>query len=192
MTKRWKIIVMAAAIVIGALLITLFIPSMRGRKCLNELTHVMVGQTTDSDLLKNPYFRNAVRECVDNKCSYAVRIDNHILVKLHLAPLSQLIASVNLENGIVSEVLIYGTVIRHNNAETWITWQQIAHAPDCEQAPCVKFRRRNEKGPALWAATLIYGGPGNHLGNAINVNCLSRIGGCKDAAEFMPLISNYR
>lgn len=101
MTKRWKIIVMAAAIVIGALLITLFIPSMRGRKCLNELTHVMVGQTTDSDLLKNPYFRNAVRECVDNKCSYAVRIDNHILVKLHLAPLSQLIASVNLENGVV-------------------------------------------------------------------------------------------
>jgi hypothetical protein len=183
---------MSAAITIGALLIVVSTPSIRGHRFMNELGQVMVGQTTDSDLLNRPYFRDAVKKCVDNKCSYAVWIDNHSLATLHLAPLSQIIASVNLENGVVAEVLIYGIVVRHNNAEIWITWQQMVHAPGCEQSPCARFRRRNDSGSDLWAATLIYGGPGNHLGNAINVNCLSRIGGCKDAAEFMPLISNYR
>jgi hypothetical protein len=181
------IIVLAA----GSLLILLATPVRRGERCLRELKNVEVGKTTDSDLMKSEFFRTSTRECKGDRCSYSFVVNNRVASALHISEPTEITTAVTTEKGLVSDIWIHGTV-GSTAPIAMVTVQQHSAALACAVNPCVKVAEKNSSGPELAWATIVFGGNGNKIGTAVNSSCLLKIGGCKDAREFMPLISNYR
>ncbi len=164
-------------------------PARLAKECLRELGAIQVGKTTDSELSHSAFSRHSTRECRQDHCSYWVRLDNHLLSKVHAAPATELTLAATEEKGVVSDIWIHG-VVGSDYVIAMVTAQQHAGLVDCVQIPCIKIVRQNSFNDTLSGAGVVYGGNGNQISAAINPWCLSRIGGCQNANEFMPMISN--
>lgn len=173
-------------------LLFLFIsnPARRGRAYLRELGEIEVGKTTDSELRHSAFSRHATRECQQDSCVYVSRLNNHLLARLRLSPATELIIAVTEEKGVVSDIWIHGTVLSSYSAVAMVAAQQNAgpEPTNCDQNPCVKIAYKSDTGDDLSRAGILYIGKGNEISKAVNPGCLSKIGGCQNANEFMPMI----
>lgn len=191
MISRKLLVAVAGIIVLAGVAIVFFItrPARLAKEYLSELGAIEVGKTTDSELSNSAFSRHAIRECRQDHCSYVSRLDNHLLSLLHVSPATELIIAVTEEKGVVSDIWIHG-VVGAESTIAMVTAQQHAESANCVQAPCVKMARKSGSGHDLAWATIVYGGNGNQVSTAVNPGCLSKIGGCQNANEFMPMISD--
>lgn len=157
---------------------------------MRELGEIEVGKTTDSELSHSAFSRHATRECKQDSCVYVARLNNHLLASLRLSPATDLLISVTEEKGVVSNIYIHGTVVFFNNTFAMVTAQQaVTEQPvNCAENPCVKMGYSSATGDDLAWAGILYVGKGNEISDAVNPGCLSKIGGCQNANEFMPMI----
>lgn len=188
---RGKLLVVAAGIVIlaGALLFFLISnPARRGKTYLRELGEIEVGKTTDSELSHSAFSRHATKKCKQESCVYVSRLNNHLLASLRLSPATELIIAVTEEKGVVSYIDIHGTVVFSDTFAMVRAEQAVVDPVNCDQNPCVKIAYKSATGDDLMGASILYMSKGNEISDAINPGCLSKIGGCQNANEFMPMI----
>ena len=155
---------------------------------MRELGEIEVGKTTDSELSNSAFSRHATRECKQESCVYVSRLNNHLLASLRLSPATELIIAVTEEKGMVSDIWIHGTVVSNRTVAMVTAQQAVVEPVNCDQNPCVKMAYESGTGDDLAWAGILYVGNGNEISTAVNPGCLSKIGGCQNANEFMPMI----
>jgi hypothetical protein len=120
---------------------------------------------------------------------YGLTLKNGLLHSLKLAPISGITVSIGADKGIVDEILVFSAIGESGNTAD-VRFSQVAnHEPECGQNVCV--RRWNGQDGRAWRILIDVspGAPPAERNRFLNFNtsCISRIGGCKDARELLPL-----
>src|SRR5205807_4030279 len=144
--KKKNLIAGCAIIAIGiaAFARAVTAPGREARDCLAQLNGVRVGKTTEAELLSRSFFQNSARHCSNNVCSYSLFAINEWPAKLRLAPSTEIGAIVQVQDGVVFHVWIFG-VIFFKDSTASITLDQIASASSCGSKPCIKREYRSKE-----------------------------------------------
>lgn len=188
MRKSCAIAVAALAIVIGAAFLTVHLiaaPARAAAANLAAINGITVGQTTEADLLRRPRFQELERTCFGAECMYGMMAENKFLNRLHLAPRTSLWTMVTVRDGLVTKVSVIGWRV----GSPGLSLSQVMDMKDCDQSPCI----RNLVTPnRVFQSTRITfdsrSDIRNHMPEAVNSACLSRLHGCQMNAELMPLL----
>ena len=159
-------------------------PAQAASRYLAAMNGLNVGKTREAELRARPEFQTLDRMCSQGICTYHMDVSNSLLNKLHLAPRTSFWALVVVHDGLVIGVTV--SVIR--SGLTPISLAQTAEMPSwCKASPCV---RRSVPSNRMAGISVIISSDSsihNHLQEAVNSTCLSRIHGCNTYAELMPV-----
>lgn len=165
-------------------------PARAAAANLAAINGITAGQTTESDLLRHPQFQNLERHCFGADCLYEMMAENKFLNRLHLAPATSLWTMVKVRDGIVTEV----SVIGWRPGLPGLVLTQLPDVKDCDHSPCIKDLITPNR--VLQSTRISFNNRSeirNHIPDAVNPACLSRLRGCQTNAELMPVLKqiNY-
>ena len=159
-------------------------PAKAAAHNLEAINGIIVGKTTEAELLGRSAFQTIDRQCHEGACLYHMHAQNTFLNSLHLAPRTLMSTVVNVNNGMVTGVYVL--------TMKWglppISLQQVEKLPaECNSNPCVK--RRVPPNKVLASINVIFNGDSelrNQMPESVNPECLSRLHGCNTYAELLP------
>jgi len=160
-------------------------PAKKAALNLAAINGLEVGKTTEVELLTRKEFQTVERSCLKSMCSYHTETDNTLLNTLHLAPRTQMSTWVRVQDGLVTHVTVYITTAGLQA----ISMKQVSQLPpDCRSNPCAERMTIPRKN--LLGASIVFSSESdirNHIPDAVNSACLSRVHGCNTYAELMPI-----
>jgi hypothetical protein len=192
MRKSYAIAVAALVLVTGAALLAarlIAAPARDAGANLAAINGITVGQTTEADLLRRPQFQKLDRTCFGAECMYGMMVENRFLSRLHLAPRTSLWTMVMVRDGIVIKV----SVIGWRFGSPGLSLSQVMDVKDCDHSPCIKDLITPNR--ALQSTRITFNSRSeirNHMPEAVNTTCLSRLHGCQMNAELMPLLRDIK
>lgn len=166
------------------------LPARETARNLTAVNGLSVGRTTETELLERKEFQRVERSCYQENCMYRMQLDNHLLNRLHLAPYMWVATFVRVKDGLVADVFV---VIARAGRPTISLHQAQALPKGCSAFPCIKTLTAPNK--AVLGSGIIFDNASdirNHLPQAINSQCLSRLQGCTTIAEVVPLVTTLR
>lgn len=185
------------AIVLVALLATYFVltaPVRRARRLLGEIAKVEIGTTTVEQFrrqLQAARLQTSSIACQGSDCTLSERAEVRTTSRLRLAPLTGIVTSVSFKDGIASEVYVWLEILDHNTARgmvpgTGVTVHESLESRSCPDHFCTYV---SERDGYPWAVVeMDAAAPKEQRGRAfaINVGCMTKIGGCKRPATILP------
>lgn len=166
----------------------IFSPAREAASNLQAINSITVGQTTEADLLGRAAFQKIEESCSQGDCFYHMETENSLLNKLHLAPRTRMTTAVFVRDGLVTGVLVY----TKKSGFPAISLRQVNEMPSgCTSDPCV--RRLMPPSKALAEISIVFSSTSamrNHIPEAVNADCFSRLHGCATPAEFLPVTKN--
>jgi len=170
-----------------ALWIAIQAPAKAAARHVAAINGLSVGKTTEAELLVRPEFQTAHRSCVQETCFYHMEAENTWLRRLGLAPRTSIETMVVVHEAMVAEV----DLLSLREGSPMVSIHQLDTLPkECRVSPCVKPRSNPLAGISIWLDNQT--DLRNHLPQAINPECLSRVHGCSSYAEFMPLTKELK
>lgn len=173
------------ACVIGVVLYVIHAPARAAAQNLAAVNGITVGQTTEADLLRRPRFQTVERNCFGPTCDYRIGVDNRFLSRLHLARPMSLWTMVEVRDGVVTRVSVIGWV----RGRPGVSLSQVSQVTDCDRSPCVKALITPNH--VMQSTRITFSSQSdirNHIPEAVDVGCFSRIHGCDSVEEMMPLM----
>lgn len=195
MKLKTKLLIGAACIAVaaGAFLWEVYTPARRARAYMNEVAEVIPGKTTEAELRSKALFGNREPQCHDGECEYDLAAWNSALSTLHLAPSSTVGVIVQVQNGVVTEVWAGASLFSPSGGST-TNLREVAANAACGMKPCIRQMHSPQKMPQKFVhTTIFFDGSSDlrrHLAEAINPDCLHRLGGCTDPMEFAPVLKD--
>jgi hypothetical protein len=192
MRKSYAIAVAALVLVTGAALLAAYLiaaPARAAAANLAAINGITVGQTTEPDLLRHPQFQKLERTCFGAECMYGMMTENKFLNRLHLAPRTSLWTMVTVRDGIVIKVSVIGWRV----GSPGLSLSQLMDVKDCDHSPCVKNLITPNR--VFQSTRITFDNRSeirNHMPEAVNSACLSRLHGCQANAEFMPVLKQMK
>ena len=186
MNKKYLIIAVGLGSVIasGMLWYGITAPAKAAARNLAAINSLAVGETTEVELLSRPEFQKIERTCIQERCFYRMVAENTLLSRLHLAPRTFMGTTVMVRDGLVAEVSV--VVVRAGRPA--ISLHQVEILPgNCRSVPCVRMLVPPSK--ILLGIRILFDRQSelrNHMPEAVNTGCLSRLRGCASYAELMP------
>lgn len=177
------------ACVIGVLLYVIHAPARAAAQNLAAINGITVGQTTEADLLRRPQFQTLERNCSGPTCDYRMGVDNRLLSRLHLARPMSLWTMVEVNDGMVTRVSVLAWI----RARPGASLRQVTELNDCPASPCMK--QLIPPNHVLAGTQITFDSQSdirNHIPEAVDAGCFSRIHGCGTAEEMMPLMREIR
>ena len=183
------------AIAVGALLAVIGVafwlayliaaPARAAAANLAAINGITVGQTTEADLLRRPQFQTLERNCFGAECLYGMMAENKFLSRLHLAPRTSLWTMVTVRDGLVTNVSVIGWRV----GAPGLSLNQIMDVKDCDHSPCIKDLVTPNR--VFQSTRITFDSRSeirNHMPEAVNSECLSRLHGCSTNPELMPIL----
>lgn len=190
-TVKYLVAVVVVVVVAGSSIFiryTILTPTWEAASNLEAVNGLVVGQTTEAELLGRSAFQKIEESCSHGNCIYHMETDNSLLSKLHLAPKTRMATAVFVHNGLVSGVL----VSTKKAGLPVISLRQIKEIPaDCSSDPCI--RRLMPANRVAAGISILFSNASamhNHLPDAVNAGCFSRLRGCATSADLVPVIRN--
>jgi hypothetical protein len=194
MTKKKLVIVLAGVVLMVAGAVTLWglikAPDRAAARNIAALNSLTVGQTTEAELLSRPQFQKVERMCIQETCIYHMEAQNTVLYHLRLAPRTFLRTAVYVRDGMVTGVSIF------TSRAGWpgISVSQVEALPEgCAGSPC--FLPGTVPHPSMAQVRIFVDGQSevrNHMPETVNTECLSRLRGCVQYGEFVPLTKLFK
>ena len=184
--------VAAGAGIAGVIVLLLYLinaPARAAAQNLAAINGITVGQTTEADLLRRPQFQTVDRNCFGRACAYGMRVDNSFLAHLHLARHMTLLTIVEVSDGVVTGVSVLAWIRGRPGASL----RQVTELKDCPASPCMK--QLIPPNHVLAGTRITFDSQSdirNHIPEAVDVGCFSRIHGCDRLEEMMPLMREIR
>ncbi len=188
MNRKYLLLAACLGFVAGSIFLWLAIanPAKTAARNLVAINSLSAGETTEVELLSRPEFQKIERTCIQESCFYHMEAENTLLNRLHLAPRTFMGTNVAVRDGVVVAVSV--SMVRYGRPA--ISIKQVWAMPqDCSAMPCVKLLIPPNK--VLVGIQIIFdhqSGLRNHIPEAVNTRCLSRLRGCTRYAELMPLV----
>lgn len=188
MRKSYAIAVAALVLITGSALLAARLIAAPARDVAANLTAIngiTVGQTTEADLLRRPQFQKLDRTCFGAECMYGMMVENRFLSRLHLAPRTSLWTMVMVRDGIVIKV----SVIGWRFGSPGLSLSQVIDVKDCDHSPCIKDLITPNR--VFQSTRITFDNRSeirNHMSEAVNSACLSRVHGCSTNPELMPVL----
>ncbi|MGE5322783.1 MAG: hypothetical protein ACM3SW_07970 [Actinomycetota bacterium] len=178
----------AGAGIAGMIILILYLinaPARAAAQNLAAINGITVGRTTEADLLRRPQFQTLPRKCFGAACDYGMGVDNSFLSRLHLARPTSLWTIVEVSDGMVTRVSVIGWV----RGRPGVSLSQVNQVTDCDYSPCVKaLITPNHVMQSTRISFTSQSDIRNHIPEAVDVRCFSRIHGCDTVEEMMPLM----
>src|SRR6185312_3215235 len=192
MRKSYAIAMAVLAVVIGAAFLAAHLitaPARAAAANLAAINGITVGQTTEADLLRRPQFQKLERHCFGPECMYGMMAENQFLHGLHLAPRTSLWTMVTVRDGVVIKV----SVIGWRAGSPGLTLSQLPDVKDCDHSPCIKDLITPNR--VFQSTRITFDSRSeirNHMPEAVNGACLSRLHGCQANTELMPVLREIK
>src|SRR6185437_1046443 len=192
MRKSYAIAIAALAVVIGAAFLAAHLitaPAKAAAANLAAINGITVGLTTEADLLRRPQFQKLERTCFGAECLYRMMAENTFLNRLHLAPRTSLWTMVTVRDGVVIKVSVIGWKV----GSPGLSLSQVMDVKDCDHSPCIKDLITPNR--VFQSTRITFDSRSeirNHMPEAVNSACLSRLQGCQANAELMPVLRDIR
>jgi len=159
-------------------------PAKAAAHNLEAINGIIVGKTTEAELLGRNAFQTIDRHCSEGACFYHMAAENLLLNRLHLAPRTLMSTVVYVNNGMVTGVYVL--------TMKWglppISLQQVETLPsECNSNPCVK--RMVPPNIVLASIRVLFNSDSelrNKMPESVNPKCFSHMGGCNTYAELLP------
>lgn len=186
--KKTSIIPISLAVIItGAVVLWLAIeaPARAVQRTLAAINSLSVGETTEAELLTRKEFQTIDRMCHGATCFYHVAIENTLLSNLRLAPRTTLWTWVQVRDGLVTGVSV---IVTRAGIQAISVNQQKVLPKECSAVPCVKHFVLPNK--AMSSVDILFDNQSdlrNHIPQAVDARCWSRLHGCSTYAELIPL-----
>jgi hypothetical protein len=204
MKRTSKNLVISASIV-GVLAITcLYVVATSKQRdfgrFLRQLSTVQLGKTTPEQWKKDvnrASLPNAVIQCQGNSCGSGLRVDNQFVHQLRLAPLTIAGASVEFQDGVASEVFVILEVeavdkVGQQYPNKGLVIRETSEKPNsCQQEYRAQVGKRYSPGDRSWGTITMdrcVSAADRAKALALNVGCLSKIGGCKTIDQMNPTV----
>lgn len=176
------ILVLAAAVIF--IRYEIAAPAKAAAHDLEAINGIIVGKTTEAELLGRSEFQTIDRHCHEGSCFYHMDAQNLLLATLHLAPRTLMSTVVDVNNGMVTGVYVL--------TMKWglppISLQQVETLPsECNSNPCAK--RMVPPNKVLASIRVLFNGDSelrNKMPELVNPECFSRLRGCNTYAELLP------
>ena len=183
-----KYIALALVLVVVAAMIFIryetVAPARAATRNLEAINGIIVGKTTEAELLGRSAFQNIDRRCFEAECFYHMETENKFLNRLHLAPRMLMSTAVSVNNGMVTGV----SVVTMKRGLPPISLRQVATLPaECDSNPCVK--RLVPPNKVLASIRVLFNNDSelrNKMPESVNPECFSRVRGCNTYAELLP------
>lgn len=188
MRKSYAIAVAALVAVAGVSFLVAYeivAPARSAAANLAAINGITVGQTTEADLLRRPQFQKLDRTCFGAECMYGMMAENKFLNRLHLAPRTSLWTMVTVRDGTVIKVSVIGWRV----GSPGLSLSQVVDMKDCDQSPCIKDLITPNR--VFQSTRITFNSRSeirNHMPEAVNSACLSRVHGCSTNPELMPIL----
>jgi hypothetical protein len=163
-------------------------PAQAAARDLAAINGLMVGQTTEAELLGRNAFQTANLNCAEGFCIYSTERENTLLSMFHLAPRTVLSTEVMVRDGVVSGVFV---IMSSHGLMPIVVAQTMKLPAGCAAGPCLKPALPFDK--YLRNISIVFGNESelrNHWQQIFDTACLSRLHGCKTTAEFVPITKN--
>lgn len=126
-------------------------------------------------------------------CGYDPVVMNRVLHGLRLAPVTGIVANVETSNGIVDQLLIFYQLGDFGNIGL-VDFIQVApgKTTNCGRATCVERSYGSDGAVVKIRVQVAADAPSAERNRLLNFNtrCISKIGGCKNASELLPVTDN--
>ena len=167
---------------------------------LRQLSTVELGKTTPEQWKKNlnrGSFPNAVVQCQGNSCGSELRVDNQFVHRLRLAPLAIAEASIAFQDGVASEVYVILEVegvdkVGQQYPDKGLVIRETSEKPNsCHQDYHAQVGKRYTPEDRSWGTIAMdrcVSAADRAKALALNVGCLSKIGGCKTIDQMNPTV----
>lgn len=185
---RYLAAAMIAMLIASSIFIrhTILTPAWEAASDLEAINGLTLGQTTEAELLGRSAFQKVEESCFRGNCIYHMETDNNLLSKLHLAPKTRMATTVFVRNGLVTGVFVF----TKKAGLPPIALRQVSEVPaDCSSDPCI--RQLTSSNRMMAGISILFGNNStlhNHLPDAVNAGCFSRLHGCDTSADLVPLI----
>jgi hypothetical protein len=160
-------------------------PARAAARDLDAINGIIVGKTTEAELLGRPAFQKMSLTCSMGSCFYYTTRANHLLRTLGLAPTIFFGTRVAVYNGLVTEVSVYVS----NGTRPPLSLSQKMPLPEgCSSNVCVKPAILPTK--TLAGMMVLFNNESefrNRMPETIQTACLSRLHGCPTYDELTPL-----
>ena len=190
-TVKYVVAAIVILVIVGSsffIRYTVLAPAWEAASTLEAINGLTIGQTTEAELLGRSVFQKVEESCSHGNCIYHMETDNNLLSKLHLAPKTRMATAVFVRNGLVTGVL----VSTKKAGLPAISLRQVSEMPSgCNSDPCIKPLVPSTK--VLAGISILFSNNSamhNHLPDAVNANCFSRLHGCATSADLVPVIRN--
>ena len=115
--------------------------------------------------------------------------ENKFLNRLHLAPRTSLWTMVTVRDGVVIKVSVIGWKV----GSPGLSLSQVMDVKDCDHSPCIKDLITPNR--VFQSTRITFDSRSeirNHMPEAVNSTCLSRLHGCQANAELMPIMREIK
>jgi hypothetical protein len=160
-------------------------PARAAARDLEAINGITVGKTTEAELLGRDAFQKMDRRCFQAECGYHTERMNTFLSSLGLAPRTFFGTSVMVRDGMVVQVAVF---IANGTRPPFSLSQKMLLPEGCTSSPCVKPAILPTK--VIVSIMVLFNSESefrNHMPQAIQTACLSRIHGCATYDELTPL-----
>lgn len=192
MRKSYAIALAALVAVIGVAFWVAYgiaAPAKAAAANLVAINGITVGQTTEADLLRRSQFQELERTCFGAECMYGMMAENKFLNRLHLAPRTSLWTMVTVRDGVVIKVSVIGWRV----GSPGVSLSQVMDVKDCDHSPCIKdLITPNRVFQSTRVSFDSRSEIRNHMPEAVNSACLSRLHGCQSNNELMPVLRDIK
>ena len=192
MRKSYAIALAALVAVIGVAFWVAYgiaAPAKAAAANLAAINGITVGQTTEADLLRRSQFQELERTCFGAECMYGMMAENKFLNRLHLAPRTSLWTMVTVRDGVVIKVSVIGWRV----GSPGVSLSQVMDVKDCDHSPCIKDLITPNR--VFQSTRITFNSRSeirNHMPEAVNSACLSRLHGCQSNNELMPVLRDIK
>lgn len=174
-------------------------PGQNLNRFLGELATVELSKTTLQEWrenLQSAQVANVEFSCDQRVCIYTLRQANSYLHKFKLAPLTLTVSGVSFTDGMASEVdatmVVQGNVQGMLNDDKGLVIREKSERPNsCNQHYQAQVGKRYSPGDRSWGTISMdrcVSATERAKAFALNVGCLSKVGGCKTAEEMNPQV----
>jgi hypothetical protein len=164
-------------------------PEREAERVIRRLWTVQLGKTRVEEVIHTipgPWVTGTPK---DGRSNYQVVLTNKFLHALKLAPVAGVIVNIGADKGIIDEMQIFWEIGESGNTAEVRFFQVASHEPECGRNVCV--RRRNGQNGRPWRIQIDASSSAPPAERnrflSFNTSCLSKIGGCKDAGELLPI-----
>ncbi|HLV88632.1 MAG TPA: hypothetical protein VKV39_16730 [Candidatus Sulfotelmatobacter sp.] len=190
----WVVALVLVAVLVAYLVFTA--PVRQAGRLVKEVSKIEIGATTVDQ------FRRQLQEaklttisitCQASDCTAAGRAEVPSVSRLHLAPPTGIVVSANFKDGIASEVYVWVEIKDHTTAGvigpgTGATVHESLQSRSCPEHFCTYVRERSGY---PWAVVEMDASAPKEIRDrafAINVGCLTKMGGCKKVSTILPQV----